>query len=57
MSRLAVWQCFIRPENAKACNTMVSLQGNVKVMRNERSYDHEKYITSLKSKKSTNIIR
>ncbi len=33
------------------------MQGNVKVIRNERSHDHEKYISSLKSKISTNMIR
>ena len=27
------------------------MQGNVKVIRNERSHDHEKYISSLKNKK------
>lgn len=26
------------------------MQGNVKVIRNERSHDHEKYISSLESK-------
>lgn len=26
------------------------MQGNVKVIRNERSHDNEKYISSLKSK-------